>query len=114
MENPVMSIRSWNEPVAVSAIIIKKEAALLAKARLLIACKGREYEIKPSRRRVIRAASSGGLRETMGGSGTGAREEPLHCSFNESRVILYCYSIFQGIFSNSSSKPSPVPPGTAA
>ena len=48
MENPVMSIRSWNEPVAVSAIILKKEAALLAKARLLIACKGREYEIKPS------------------------------------------------------------------
>ena len=48
MENPVMSIRSWNEPVAVSAIIIKKEAALLAKARLLIACKGREYEIKPA------------------------------------------------------------------
>ena len=43
-----MSIRSWNEPVAVSAIIIKKEAALLAKARLLLVCKGHGYEVKRS------------------------------------------------------------------
>ena len=43
-----MSIRSWNEPVAVSAIIIKKEATLLAKARLLLACKGHGYEVKRS------------------------------------------------------------------
>ena len=66
-----MSIRSWNEPVAVSAIIIKKEAALLAKARLLIACKGREYEIKTSPAARHQSGKFRQTEETVSGPGKG-------------------------------------------
>ena len=66
-----MSNRIWNEPVTVSAIIIKKEAALLAKARLLIACKGREYEIKPSPAARHQSGKFRQTEETVGGPGTG-------------------------------------------
>ena len=60
-----MSIRSWNDPVAVSAIIITKEAALL------IACKGREYEIKPSPAARHQSGKFRQTEETVGGPGTG-------------------------------------------
>ncbi len=66
-----MSIRSWNDPVAVSAIIITKEAALPAKARLLIACKGREYEIKSSPAARHQSGKFRQTEETVGGPGTG-------------------------------------------